>query len=192
MWSLHICSASHSPNIYHGNKLFFSLLRSCDTACADFRGKNKWAVLLATFHSLILFLICMESIEKNTCCDLALSSTVSRLLDGQALLRSLPVPSITGYCATCHLQSGLLLRGFPTGCLFVFRGSIKLSWHLAWILSCIMALFSSYAFYQHNRPLLKYNTRLLLCASLSWEVERNKSVLHDDIAIQVINSNWYK
>lgn len=65
---------------------------------------------------------------------------------------------MTGYCASSHPQSGLLLRVIPPGCLFVFRGSIKLSWHLVWIISCIMApsFLSSHAFYQHNRPLMKY------------------------------------
>lgn len=65
---------------------------------------------------------------------------------------------MTGYCASSHPQSGLLLRVIPPSCLFVFRGSIKLSWHLVWIISSIMApsFFSSHAFYQHNRPLMKY------------------------------------
>lgn len=111
--------------------LIFIMETNCSSLCLEAvtlpvlisEGKQMSSLTRISFHSMILFLICMESIEKNMCCDLALSSTVSRLVPGSAL----PVPSITGYCATCHLQSGLLLRGFPPGCLFVFRGSIKLS-----------------------------------------------------------------
>lgn len=143
-----------------------------------------YIVLLATFfcrsvtHNLmIVFLIC-NYLQKTR--FLSLSSVIHWVLSfvqGEAA-RKPPVCPFN-HRLLCHLSSAVapVIERLPSGRLFVFSGSIKLSWHLAWILSRNGPSF-------HPVPFISIidlwwnitNLQLLLCASLNSVWGRKKQV----------------
>lgn len=102
-----------------------------------------------------------------------------------AFHRFLPPVCPLNHRLVCHLSSAVkpVIERPPSGCLFVFRASIKLSWHLAWILSRNGPSF-------HPVPFISIidlwwnitNPQLLLCASLNSVRGQAK---------QVIGSWWF-
>lgn len=82
--------------------------------------------------------------------------SVSGLSNPLSLVVPAALPSITGYCATCHLHWRLLLRAFPQAASLslVARLNYCDTWRGS---SPVMApLFIPAFFYQHNRALMKY------------------------------------
>lgn len=117
-----------------------SLLGSCDTACGGFSGNNECALPSYISQKQICNLIYFPFIviHKKTR-FVSLSSLILRVLSfaqGEAALK--PPVCAFNHRLLCHLSSAVrpVIERLPSGRLFVFSGSIKLSWHRAWIRSC--------------------------------------------------------
>lgn len=113
----------------------FALFRSCDSACADFRGNNKCTLSYLLHFSCADQLLSMKwfyfffvIIHRKTR-FVSLSSLIHRVLSfvhGEAALKPPVCPF--NHRLLCHLSSAVraVIERLPSGRLFVFSPSIKL------------------------------------------------------------------
>lgn len=131
--------------------------------------------LLATVYKCRFYFLFVNYPLKNIFCIFKLR--VLSFVPGDAALKPPVCPF--NHRLLCHLSSAVrpVIERLPLGRLFVFSGSIKLSWHLAWILSRNGPSF-------HPIPFISIidlwwnitNLQLLLCASLNSVWGRKKQV----------------
>lgn len=85
----------------------------------------------------------------------------------------------------CHICSRASIERLPSGCLFVFSDSIKLEWHLAWILSCNSP--SSHPFY-YNRMMTYFKST---ASSLGFiGVKGNESLVNETLMTLLIKLTY--
>lgn len=187
---LRICSASHTLNIYHGNKLPpHFLFRSSHAACADFKGNSERARCFLIQQSNKLF-ACTSLFLSSV---IAFASVVCRFVLCVCVCvwgwvrASLPLQSAISIIGDCHLSSAVR----PV----IERLSPRLPLCLlGWIFSSNDTApppnpppLPRNAFCQHNRAMMKYYKPPALSVLLAklWQADTKEPRVHADASAHI-------